>query len=95
MRTAVAGQLLLVELNENGVLSDAFDLIPGNDQIVLSAPSKQSAASGDHERKYPCILAVEFKISRIPEASSVAQIDDLQMPQISGADAFHSSPPLR
>ena len=40
---AAGGKLLPGEFNQNGILSDALDVTPGNDQLILLLMAEKSA----------------------------------------------------
>ena len=82
------------ELDENGILADAFDLAPRNDDVIRPPQSKNAARATDDQCRDPCILAVKFKVAGISESGAVAKIHNFQLPQLRGTATLHSSKPL-
>ena len=69
---------MLCQLNEDGILTDALDHMPRDDQVILLPPPEDTAASRDHQGEDARILAIKLKVACISEPRSVAEIDDLE-----------------
>ena len=69
--THTAGKIRWGEPYQNRVLSEAFDFMPRNDDIVLSPQPEKTIASRNQKCQYPCVLTVEFKIRGIAEPRAV------------------------
>ena len=83
------GQLLLGHSDKDRILTDAFDLVPWNYQVLLPAKSQESTMSRNDQGENFCILFVKLKVGCVSKSCAVTQIDDLQGSQIRGAAAFH------
>ncbi len=90
-RAGATRKLLLRHFDENGILSDTFDLIPRNDQVVVPSKAKDPTTPADHQSKNSGILAIKFKITRIPKTRAVTQIDDLKPSQICRTASLHTA----
>ena len=77
-RYTASGNLLCRKLYQNGILSDTFNALPRNDQIVLPAKAQKAAASVNDQRQNLRVLAIKFKIPRTAKAGAVTQIDDFK-----------------
>jgi hypothetical protein len=80
----------LRQANENGILTKTFDLMPGNDDIIFPAHSKNTVAPLYDESQNFSILTVKFKVTGTAKSCTVTQIDNFQLAQILGATPFHA-----
>ena len=71
------------------VLAKAFYFMPRNHDIICSSDSEKAVASRNQKCQYFCILTVKFKIRGISQSCSIAQINDLQLPQIGSTATLH------
>lgn len=89
--TDTTGKLLRRQLYQNGVLSNALDHMPRDDQIILLSPPEKAAASGNDQSKDSGVVSVEFKIAGISQARAVTQVDDLQISKVRRAATLHNT----
>ena len=89
--TDTTGKLLRRQLYQNGVLSNALDHMPRDDQIILLSPPEKAAASGNDQSKDPGVVSVELKITGISQARAVTQVDDLQISKVRRAATLHNT----
>ena len=71
---------MLRELDEDGILADTLNHMPGDDEIVLFSPPEKPTAAGDNQSENPRVLAVKFKVAGIAKPCAVAEVDNLQPP---------------
>ena len=89
--TDTTGKLLRRQLYQNGVLSNALDHMPRDDQIILLSPPEKAAASGNDQSKDPGVVSVKLKITGISQARAVTQVDDLQISKVRRAATLHNT----
>ncbi len=90
-RTRAAGKLLLRKSDQYRILSDAFDPIPWNDEIVTFSKPEKAVAPSDDQCQHALTFLVKLKITGIPQPCSVAEIDDLQTSQICRTVPLHKN----
>ena len=56
---------MLSQLDQNGVLADALDHLPRNDEIVFPSKAKKTGVPRDHQREDPGIFLIKLKITGI------------------------------
>ena len=56
---------MLSQLDQNGVLADALDHLPRNDEIVFPSKAQKTGVPRDHQREDPGILLIKLKITGI------------------------------
>ena len=66
------GELLRRQFDKNGVLTDALNAMPWNDQILLFSKAEKATAPTDHQCENMRVLGIKFKIRGVPEPPTVA-----------------------
>ena len=79
------------KLYKNSILADAFDLTPGNNDILLFSKTEQTARTANDQRGNSCVLTIKLKVAGIAKPGAVAKVHDFQMAQLRGTAMFHSS----
>jgi hypothetical protein len=68
---------MLFESDEYRILSDTFDITPGNDGSVFRRKRGEKSVAGDDQRGYFSRAGVYLQIADAAEQTAVAKVDDL------------------
>src|SRR5699024_10597859 len=80
---APAARRVALHVHQDDVPTQAPDLPPGDDVVVL-APQQAAGAplAGHDEREQPALRWVVLRVADIAQARARAQVDDLLVPQL-------------
>jgi hypothetical protein len=78
-----------VQLDQHGVLPQAFDAAPG-DAVVLAPPKAQKATlPWDEEGGDTAVLGAQLDPRGVAQLAAVTEVDDLHAGQLGGGDMSH------
>ena len=77
------------DLYKNGVFTDAFDLMPRDAEFCFRGKQATDTSVGYEKGQHPSVLGINFQFAHVAEAIASAEIDDLQISQLSRIDIPH------
>ena len=78
-----------VDIDEHGILPEAADLIPGDDDLLTFAESKCAAIEEHHHGDDSAAGKIDLGVGYVAEAFSIAYVDDFFVLQIIDTASIH------
>lgn len=70
--------LLLINIHQNDIRPDLYDLTPGNEQLELPADTAKPFPRSRHDQRADTtVTLIKLQIPDIPQTSAIGDIDDL------------------